>query len=256
MEVLNYKKCANNLYEVKLDNGEKYKLYEDVIINYELLIDKRITDIKLKKILRDNDLYASYYKALKYIGIKMRTQKEIELYLKKNNFDKDAIDYSVSKLKNNGYINENIYTEAYINDAINLSYDGPKKIINNLTKVGISEEVIFNHLNYDKYFWQNRIKEILNKKAKMNKNSLALFKNKMYSHLTLLGYEIDDIKCVLEDYKLDTSSLFKKDADKIWNTLRKKMSQEKIVWQFKNKMYLKGYTHDEINEYIEQKKDY
>ena len=256
MEVLNYKKCANNLYEVRLDNGEKYKLYEDVIVNHELLIDKRITDVKLKKILHDNDLYASYYKALKYIAIKMRTEKEIEVYLKKNNFDKEAIDYSIQKLKNDGYINEKVYVEAFINDALNLSYDGPKKITNDLLKLGINEDLILNKLNYNEEFWESRIKNILTKKAKTNKNSLAMFKNKMYSHLSLLGYETKNIKNALEDFKLDTTNTFKKDADKIWNTLEKKLPTDKIKWQFRNKMYLKGYTEDEINNYIYEKRNY
>lgn len=250
MEVISYKKCKNNLYEVYFNNGQKYKLYEDVIIEYELLINKNITNVKLKKILHDNMLLESYYKALKYINIKMRTEKEIELYLKKNSYNEDSIIYAIDKLKKNGYLNQELYVQAYINDAINLSYSGPKKIINDLEKLGISKNSIYKYLNYDNDFWMIRIRDYIDKKARINKGSIISFKNKIYSNLILLGYNGDDIKEVLDGVKIDTSTQFNKEADRLWNKIQKKEITDKAIWIFKNKMYSKGYREEEINNYI------
>jgi len=44
MEVKTYKKIRNNLYEITLSNGEKFKLYDDIILKYELLIERKVTD--------------------------------------------------------------------------------------------------------------------------------------------------------------------------------------------------------------------
>ena len=250
MEVISYKKCANNLYEVRFHNGEKYKLYEDVIISYELLIDKRITNVKLQKILHDNELLESYYKALKYIGIKMRTEKEIKVYLKKNSYSNDVIEYAIDKLKKDNYLNEELYIQAYINDAINLSFSGPKKIITDLEKLGITKDNILKHLNYNDEFWITRIKEYINKKAKVNKGSTISFKNKMYTGLISLGYSSDAIREILDDIKIDSTNSFKKDADKVWSKISKNEINDKAIWTFKNKMYTKGYTQDEINDYL------
>ena len=43
----NLKKLKNNIYELELDNGSLVKLYDDVIVKYSLLINKKI-DSKLK----------------------------------------------------------------------------------------------------------------------------------------------------------------------------------------------------------------
>lgn len=252
MEVLNYKKCGSNIYEVKLDNGEKYKLYEDVIIEYELLIDKNISDNKLKKILSFNELIEAYHKSLKYITTKMRTEKEIKNYLKKNNYNENAIIYTIEKLHSEGYLNEEKYAQAFIYDAINLSNAGPKKIIDELTKLGIKQDITTKYLTYDKSFWLDRIHSIISKYAKKNKSSALIFKNKMFRQLIMLGYETDDIKYILDDFKLDTSACLENDAKKIWARLEKEENTDKKIWQFKNKMFAKGYSSDEINDYIEK----
>ena len=252
MEVISYKKCANDLYEVKMDNGEKYKLYEDVIIEYELLIDKNISEVKLKKMLSHNELLGAYHKALKYITTKMRTEKEIRCYLKKNDYSAEAIDYSIKKLYSDGYLNEEKYTQAFIFDAINLSNNGPKKIIDDLTKLGIGIDTISKYLNHDRDFWMDRIFNITSKYAKKNKASAFVFKNKMFKQMLMLGYETDDIKYILDDFKIDNRDALTNEARKIWKHLEKETDNDKKIWQFRNKMYAKGYSTDEINNYIEK----
>ena len=251
MKVVSYKKCGKNSYEVFLDNGCKYKLYEDIIIEYELLIDKNVNEVKLNKMLSDNELLDAYYKALKYITIKMRTKKEIEVLLKKY-FGNDAINYVLDKLEKDGYLDEEKYVQAFINDSINLSNNGPKKIVNNLLNLGIHSDIIMKYLNYDKEFWQDRIKNITTKSAKKNKSSAPVFKNKMYKQLLLLGYDSDDIKGVIDDFKIDVSDAFYKDAKKIWKRLEKEDNADKKIWMFRNKMILKGYNQDDINEFIKK----
>lgn len=252
MEIVSYKKTGKNLYEIRLDNGEKYKLFEDIIIENELLIDKNLTESKLKKLLSSNELLEAYYKSLKYIGVKMRTEKEITMYLKKLNLSSKAIDFSIKKLKRDGYINEEIYAQAYINDAINLSNNGPRKIINNLINLGISDVIIFKYFNYNDEFWKERIFNIVSKNSKRNKDSAILFKNKMYKSLLTLGYECTDINAVLDDFKLDTSDAFNNDARKLLKRIEKESDREKKIWSFRSKMYAKGYSQDEINEYIKK----
>ena len=45
MKIIKYQKLSGNKYNVFLDNGEKIKLYEDVIIKEELLLKKEIDDL-------------------------------------------------------------------------------------------------------------------------------------------------------------------------------------------------------------------
>ena len=60
MEVKTYKKIRNNLYEITLSNGEKFKLYDDIILKYELLIERKVTDKKLASIIAENAKMEAY----------------------------------------------------------------------------------------------------------------------------------------------------------------------------------------------------
>lgn len=254
MEIINYKKTKSNLYEVEFDDGKKYKIYDDIILKYELLIYKNVKKDKLDKILKENEVIDAYFKGLKYIGIKMRTKKEIREYFKKYDISKEASEYAIKRLENEGLIDNEKYADAYIKDSITLSNSGPKKIEDNLKKLGINDEIITKYLNrIDESIWLERITKILTKKAKTNKNSASIFKNKMYTHLLTIGYNTDQINITLNDFNINTEDAFKKEADKVYSLLEKKYKDNELKYKFKNKMFQKGYKTDEINSYLEEK---
>lgn len=64
MEIQKYIKDKNNIYIVMIDD-EEYKLYDDVIVKYNLLLNKNIDSKLLKEILTYNDEIKSYYMSIK-----------------------------------------------------------------------------------------------------------------------------------------------------------------------------------------------
>ena len=255
MEVVKYKKSGINCYDVYLDNNTNYKLYEDIILKYDLLIEKKIDEKKLKDILNENELYDAYYLSLKYIGKKMRTKLEVKKYLKSKEFNDKSIAFALNKLEQNGYINENRYIEAYIIDAMNLSMFGPNKIMNNLCKLGVNLSKVENNLAKIKdNIWKERIETLIDKRYKFNKNSEIIFKNKMYSYLIGAGYDSEMINKILGEYEFDTSSNFEREANKVWNLLIKKFDKKDAMLKFKVKMYSKGYKVEEIGKFLDKVK--
>lgn len=254
MEIKNFKKLRGNVYEIELDDFRKFKLYDDIILKYELLIEKRLTKKKLETIINENNLLDAYYQSLKYISIKMRSEVEVREYLRKKSFSVFEADYAVTRLRNDGYINEVLYVQAFINDALNLSLDGPKKISENLKRLGMNESLINEYLNkVDRKEWLNRIERVLQKKAKINKSSEKMFKNKITADLLNLGYFYEDIKNRVDDFHIDVSGAFLKEADKIYSKLAIKYSGTELVLRFKQKLFTKGYDADLINNYINEK---
>ena len=126
MKVGKYTKLKSNKYSVEID-GISVKLYDDVIVKYELLRIKEINDKLFKEITEYNDKLEAYYKSLKYITKKLRTEKEIYKYLEKD-YDKKTILETIDKLKNSGYLNKELYLKCYISDQVNMNLVGPNKI--------------------------------------------------------------------------------------------------------------------------------
>ena len=102
MKILKYTKLKNNQYKLDLDNGIEVKLYDDVILKENLLLTKELTNKQLDKIIELNDYYVAYYKALRLINIKLRSEKEIRENLKKT-FNDEVISDVIKTLKKEGY---------------------------------------------------------------------------------------------------------------------------------------------------------
>ena len=137
MEIVKFKKNKDNSYNVIFNNDLSLRLYDDVIVKYNLLVNKELNDKLLKDITDYNDYLNGYYKAVKYIMKKLRSEQEVRNFLKKLEIKDSDINKLVDKLRHDGYINEYNYLRSYINDQINLTLNGPDKIRYNLEKLGI-----------------------------------------------------------------------------------------------------------------------
>ena len=66
-------------------------------------------------------------------------------------------------------------------------------------------------------------------------------------------YFYEDIKNRVDDFHIDVSGAFLKEADKIYSKLAIKYSGTELVLRFKQKLFTKGYDADLINNYINEK---
>ena len=240
MKIVKYKKLNGNKYEVTLDNDEKIKLYEDVILKEALLLKKEIVD--LEDLLKKNKKYEIQDTALKHLAHHVVSIKEMQDYLSRKGYDEKDIHNVVDKLINKGYLNDLYYTKCYINDKINLSNDGPLKIIRHLEGNHIDSEIYVDILSSYQSIWKERIDKYLTKQLKCNKKSIYYFKSKMLINLINLGYEKDMITTCLNNIQdIDETELRKKEEEKIRNKLAKKYSGSELERKIKEKLYQKGF---------------
>lgn len=242
MNVSNIKLNKNGKYEVIIDNT-RYILYQDVIIKYLLFSKKEIDEKLLNSIINDNNYYDAYYKMIKFINTKLRTKNEVRKKLNTLNITKNDQDKIISVLENQGYLNDETYIKAFINDKINLSLDGPNKIKNELLKNNFNEEKILNYLENYNDIWNSRIEKFINKKIKMNKNySKKMLINKLSNELVNLGYSKEMFLISLKNIIFDDSLIYEKEYQKIYNKLIKKYDADKAKILTKQKLYNKGFN--------------
>ena len=242
MKIKCYKFLGNGRYKVKIGETD-YIIYEDIIIKHKILTKEEITQKELDKYLKDNVIYEAYYKALEYIKIKLRTEKEIETYLKKHDFSNEVIEKITDKLNKDGYLNQKVYAEAYINDQINLKTVGPLKIKQELEKLGIEESIINQKLeNYSKEQQLEKIQKLVEKEINLNTNkSSYMLKNKILVNLLNKGFYKDDILEVLDNIKVDDKKIYEKEYKKLYEKYSKKYSGKELEYKIREKMYQKGF---------------
>lgn len=239
MKITSIKLNKNGKYVVTIDN-ENYNLYQDTILKYLLFSKKEIDNTLFENIIKDNNFYDAYYKIIKFVSIRLRTENEIRKKLNTLFILKKDQDKIINKLKEQGYLNDELYIKSYINDKINLSLEGPEKVKRDLLKNGFKEEDILKYLCLFEDINEERINKIINKKLKANHNlSKKMFIVKVGNDLRNLGYT--NYREILENIDFDDKDIYQKEYYKIYNKLIKKYPPEKADILTKQKLYTKGF---------------
>ena len=244
MNIEKYKYLKDGKYLIILDEKE-YIMYEDVIIKNNILSKKKITQEELESYIKDNRYYEAYYKALKYINTKLRTTKEINKYLEKNNYEEKEIINVILKLKEDGYLNDKIYTDSYIRQQINLKNIGPLKIKKELLNLEIEEEIIDEYLKqYTKEEQYQKIEKMIKKEISLNKTkSKLMLKQKILINLTEKGFYRDDILEILEKETINDNEIYQREYEKIKAKLKEKYTGKELEYKIKEKLYQKGFKN-------------
>ena len=251
MKIIKYKKIGSNKYKIYFDDSNII-LYEDVILKHNLLLKKEVDSELLVEINKDNYKASIYDIALKYIGIRMRSKKELKEYLLKKKFDSSDIENVIQKLEYQGHLNDDYFCKCYINDKINLTDNGIDKINNDLIKLGIEESVIDEKLfNIDKDILNEKLNKIIVKELRINsKLPIGKLKNKVINRCINLGYNLNSINEILDNVNIESNSNIENDYNKLYKKYSSKYDEYKLKNVLKSKLYQKGYEVDEINKVI------
>ena len=248
MEIVKLSKKSNNLYKIEFSDNTSLNFYDDTIIKYNLLSNKKKNNKLFKKINEFNNEVSAYYKAINYIKSKLRTKREIENKLRKLNYSKDIINKVINRLEQQGYLNDSLYINSYINDQINLTLKGPNKIIYELEKLGFKNI----KLNVSDDVWIDKINKIIEKKEKSNHNlSKRLLIQKIKVDLINLGYSEKLFQDILNSYKFkDNPDIIRKEVNKFLRKYQNKYSEEELKYKLKGYLYSKGFSDYNLDDLL------
>lgn len=256
MKIGKYTKLKSNKYSVVIDDIT-VKLYDDVIVKYELLRLKEIDDKLFKEITEYNDRLEAYYKSLKYITKKLRTEKEIYKYLDKD-YSKEIILETIDKLKRMGYLNKELYLKSYLSDQVHMSLNGPNKIKKDLVSLGYDEDEIKESIeSIDNDIWLDKVQKIVNKKIKSNRNlGSNKLKEKLVYDLSNMGYYKWMIEDIIHSTEFSSdSNILEKEYNKLYARLSRKFDGSSVDYQIRMKLLQKGFYSSEIDEFMQNKKN-
>ncbi len=242
MKVEKYKRISGSKYKVIINDLELV-LYDDIIIKHQLLLNSDIDKNKLDEIIKDNDIYSYYMLALNYIKKRLRSKKEIVLFLNKKDINPKISNQVVKMLENNNCINDGVFTKAYIHDKISYSNDGPSKIRIQLDQLGIEPSIVNNEiLVFNDELQFEKINKYIAKQIKSNRNkSTMVLKNNILNNLIKQGYDKSIIVSCLENINVNDDELYEKEYQKAYQKISQKYSGHELEYRIKQKMYQKGF---------------
>lgn len=254
MKINKIKRENNGQYTLLFEDGTKVKTYDDVILKHKLIYDTNLDDKGLEVINDETRYYDEYSKIVKMIMKKLRSEYEIKVYMNKEDIPLPDRLSILERLKDNDLINDLNYAKAYANDKFYLSNYGPLKIKKDLDAYCINPEYIrFALETIDSNDVKSHIHKFIDKKIKANKkDSIYVLKNKIINNLINDGYSKEDIIKELNTFTFESDDAIEKEYKRIKTKLSKHYEGDGLEKEVISKLYQRGFSHDEINSYLEK----
>lgn len=248
MKIIKFKKTSSGKYKLFLDNNESITLYEDVIVNNNLLLTKEVDNKLLDDLMKQNNCVDAYNIALNYISVRMRSKYEIKEYLSKKGITNTLIENTIQKLIKEGYLNDLTFTKAFVNDKLLFTNFGPLRIKKELSKYKVEEEIIkevIDDIDYETV--REKLSNLMEKQIRIKKGSANSLKIKLVNYFNNLGYDKDMVLKELSSYNLKSDlDKLKSDYNKLYNKYKNKYEGNKLTYFIAQKLYVKGYTSNDI----------
>jgi len=238
-----FTKLKNGMYKLTLEDGNDIIVHEELILKKELLLTRHIDEDDVNNIDRLNNNYNAYDLAVKYISNKYRSIYEVYEFLLKKEIDKDIVSDVINKLKEQRYLDDFVFSKAFVNDRIKFSNNGPYKIKKELEERRVSSSIIDEVMElFPLELEKTKLIKLVPKYVKTVRNkSYSMMKNKVCDYFSNLGYNKSIIIEILKDIDYDDSISKEKEYNKLYNKFSKKYSGSELEFKIKQALYKSGY---------------
>ncbi len=183
----------SELYKVYIDDELIYLLQAEIIVKNKLKKGQEIDKQTFDEIFNQSQMLTCKNQAINYVAKCLKTQKQVELYLKQKGYSEFAIKNAVKTLIDYGYVNDKYFAECFVKSKQNAK--GINYIKNALKQKGVKTEII-NEVTKD---FKSNNEELLNiaKKYLKNKTIDNSIRQKLCRHLFSKGFNFDEINKVV-----------------------------------------------------------
>lgn len=140
-------KKDDNTVVIYLDSGEKLFLSYEVLLKSGLRKGTEISTDRFNYLILQNRKYFIRQKAVSFLARRHHSQKELELKLRKKNYEKELIDEVLNSMKVAGLIDDSSFAFQFAEEKLGRKKWGANKIKNELFKRGISTELVRDVMN-------------------------------------------------------------------------------------------------------------
>ena len=258
---ISVQKKNTSRYNIYMDkgNGEEYAfaVYEETLLKFHLSKGKELDELDIEEIILADQVNKAYQASINYLSYRMRSKKEISQYLREKEIEPFVVTEILTKLENQGYINDKEFALAYVRTQVNTTLKGPEVVVQELYEKGI-DQVIIDEALLDYPFeieLEHAMKLIEKAESKYKKDSFQIRKQKIEMALKRKGYRFSTIQqawnemSVENDIDEEMESL-KVQADKLKRKYSAYSGYEYMM-KIKSALYRKGFPIELIDRYLE-----
>lgn len=196
MIITSFEKSYKNkdMISVFIDNEYAFSLPEEEYLRLGLYEKNEITEEELDYIKREVLQKSAKSKAIRYLSIKLLSEKELLEKLQSKGFDEDISKIVADDLKAMGYLNDKIYAQKFVFERSKLKPKSKKLLRMELSNRGISDDIIDEVLDNFEYDEVTIVERLIKKKFGKYDLTDPKIEKKVFSFLRHRGFSYENIK--------------------------------------------------------------
>ncbi|MEK4300663.1 recombination regulator RecX [Oceanobacillus sp. FSL W8-0428] len=240
--------------------GDEYgfSVDEDILIKFRLEKGMELDNELIKTLKEQDNLHKIYTLTIHFLSYRIRSEKEIIMYLQKKEVEDEQIAVIMQRLKKEKLLDDQQFADMFVRSRMNTSSKGPKIIEQELFEKGITGQIAANALEqYTPVLQKEKIQKLLGKKIKQtSKDSFQKQINQAKNMILQKGFNQQLVFAAIQTMDQEEN------ADQEWEAL--KFQGEKLYhkhvkkyegFQLKQKimegLYRKGFRFDRIQQFVD-----
>lgn len=193
------KQTKRDRYNIYLAGVYSFSVSSRVLADYSLGENQDLSTKQIEEIKNADEEGKVYNRAALILSYRANTEDELKKKLIKN-FDEESVVKVISKLKNQGFLNDIDFAQRYTEQ----SKKGKRLVKMELLKKGVDKELIEDVINEkdDDVEIENARKLAKKVFEKYQKEPAQIIKQKIYERLTRRGFSYDIFKEIIKDLDL------------------------------------------------------
>lgn len=183
-------------YSIFIDGKYSFSISENALLEHKLATGQELSKQQVKEFKQFSADYKLYARTLRYVAMRPRSRWEIEFYLQRKEASPPLTETILNKLSIVGLIDDYKLALAYVHDRRLLSPTSQRKIIAELRKKRITDEIIKQALGDEPSHEHEALRAIIERKRKQSKYQDD---TKLMQYLARQGFGYGDIKFAMQN---------------------------------------------------------
>ena len=178
-------------FSIYADGKYAFSLSDWQLAKSGIKLGREISKVDLDDLKYQSEFGKIYDRTLMWLGMRPRSECEIDQYLKKKTDNQETIAAVKEKVAQINQINDRAFAESWVNSRRSLKSTSKYRLAQELRQKRISDEIISAVLSEDETTDLETIIQIIEKKSRQSRYK---DQDKMMAYLSRQGFRYDDIK--------------------------------------------------------------
>lgn len=131
-----------NRYTIYFEDDEWIGLFDELVIKHGLQVGQEVDSNQLAELGQEDDAKKAVNMAIRYLGYRSRSEKEMKTYLQGKGFSEEIIHRTIEKLEGYGYMDDAAFAKSWVESRMAGNPMGKSMIKRELNNKGIDGDII------------------------------------------------------------------------------------------------------------------